>query len=109
MSRSSELLDCWISAGERIGSYCMSLWCGVTNLVTQGALKMIKLGMDTRSMIARFEAERQALALMDHVEQGNGSIIGSRALAEDNTCRMAAWARTNSLPASLKGLYCAPP
>ena len=30
------------------------------------ALKLIKLGMDTRSVIARFEAERQALALMDH-------------------------------------------
>jgi WD40 repeat protein/serine/threonine protein kinase len=30
------------------------------------ALKVIKLGMDTRSVIARFEAERQALAVMDH-------------------------------------------
>ena len=30
------------------------------------ALKVIKLGMDSRSVIARFEAERQALALMDH-------------------------------------------
>ena len=30
------------------------------------ALKTIKLGMDTREVIARFEAERQALALMDH-------------------------------------------
>jgi serine/threonine protein kinase/tetratricopeptide (TPR) repeat protein len=30
------------------------------------ALKIIKAGMDTRQMIARFEAERQALALMDH-------------------------------------------
>jgi serine/threonine protein kinase/tetratricopeptide (TPR) repeat protein len=30
------------------------------------ALKIIKLGMDTREVIARFEAERQALALMDH-------------------------------------------
>jgi WD40 repeat protein/serine/threonine protein kinase len=30
------------------------------------ALKVIKLGMDTRSVIARFEAERQALARMDH-------------------------------------------
>jgi serine/threonine protein kinase/Tfp pilus assembly protein PilF len=30
------------------------------------ALKIIKLGMDTRAVIARFEAERQALALMDH-------------------------------------------
>ena len=30
------------------------------------ALKIIKLGMDTQQVIARFEAERQALALMDH-------------------------------------------
>ncbi|MGA2870344.1 MAG: serine/threonine-protein kinase, partial [Verrucomicrobiota bacterium] len=32
----------------------------------QVALKVIKPGMDTKSVIARFEAERQALALMDH-------------------------------------------
>ncbi|MCP5527244.1 MAG: protein kinase [Verrucomicrobiales bacterium] len=32
----------------------------------QVALKIIKLGMDTRQVIARFEAERQALAMMDH-------------------------------------------
>jgi serine/threonine protein kinase len=30
------------------------------------ALKMIKLGMDTKAVLARFEAERQALAMMDH-------------------------------------------
>jgi serine/threonine protein kinase/tetratricopeptide (TPR) repeat protein len=30
------------------------------------ALKLIKAGMDSRSVLARFEAERQALALMDH-------------------------------------------
>ena len=30
------------------------------------ALKVIKLGMDTRAVISRFEAERQALAMMDH-------------------------------------------
>jgi serine/threonine protein kinase len=30
------------------------------------ALKIIKLGMDTKQVIARFEAERQALALMEH-------------------------------------------
>jgi serine/threonine protein kinase len=30
------------------------------------ALKVIKLGMDTKNVIARFEAERQALAMMDH-------------------------------------------
>ena len=30
------------------------------------AIKVIKLGMDTKAVIARFEIERQALALMDH-------------------------------------------
>ena len=32
----------------------------------QGALKVIKPGMDSNEVIARFEAERQALAMMDH-------------------------------------------
>ena len=32
----------------------------------QVALKFIKLGMDSKAVLARFEAERQALALMDH-------------------------------------------
>src|SRR5271170_1111132 len=47
--------------------------CGVVYMAEQEkpvrrrvALKVIKLGMDTRSVIARFEADRQALALMDH-------------------------------------------
>lgn len=47
--------------------------CGVVYMAEQQkpvrrrvALKIIKLGMDTKSVIARFEAERQALALMDH-------------------------------------------
>ena len=45
------------------------------------ALKIIKLGMDTREVIARFEAERQALALMDHpniarVFDGGGTETG---------------------------------
>jgi serine/threonine protein kinase len=31
------------------------------------ALKVIKAGMDSRQVVARFEAERQALAMMDHV------------------------------------------
>lgn len=35
-------------------------------IARQVALKVIKPGMDTRQVIARFEAERQALALMDH-------------------------------------------
>jgi serine/threonine protein kinase len=47
--------------------------CGVVWMAEQEqpvrrrvALKVIKLGMDTKSVIARFEAERQALAMMDH-------------------------------------------
>ncbi|HMO64620.1 MAG TPA: serine/threonine-protein kinase, partial [Verrucomicrobiota bacterium] len=47
--------------------------CGVVYVAEQTepvrrrvALKVIKLGMDTKSVVARFEAERQALALMDH-------------------------------------------
>jgi serine/threonine protein kinase len=45
------------------------------------ALKVIKLGMDTKSIVARFEAERQALALMDHpsiarVLDGGATITG---------------------------------
>jgi eukaryotic-like serine/threonine-protein kinase len=47
--------------------------CGVVYLAEQDepvrrrvALKVIKLGMDTKEVIARFEAERQAIARMDH-------------------------------------------
>src|SRR5262245_30652648 len=47
--------------------------CGVVFMAEQEqpvrrqvALKIIKLGMDTHEVIARFEAERQALAMMDH-------------------------------------------
>src|SRR4051812_6526518 len=35
-------------------------------IVQQVALKVIKPGMDSRAVIARFEQERQALALLDH-------------------------------------------
>ncbi|MEE8142855.1 MAG: serine/threonine-protein kinase, partial [Planctomycetota bacterium] len=35
-------------------------------VIRKVALKIIKLGMDTREVVARFEAERQALAMMDH-------------------------------------------
>ncbi len=48
--------------------------CGVVYMAEQEepvrrrvALKIIKLGMDTHSVVARFEAERQALAMMDHL------------------------------------------
>ena len=64
--------------GDRIGRYKLLQkigegGCGVVYMAEQEepvrrrvALKVIKLGMDTKSVIARFEAERQALALMDH-------------------------------------------
>ena len=64
--------------GSRVGRYKLLQkigegGCGAVYLAEQQepvrrhvALKVIKLGMDTKSVIARFEAERQALALMDH-------------------------------------------
>src|SRR5437016_10879281 len=65
-------------SGDRIGRYRLLEeighgGCGVVYMAEQEepvrrkvALKVIKLGMDTRQVVARFEAERQALALMDH-------------------------------------------
>ena len=64
--------------GSRIGSYKLlgilgEGGYGIVYLAEQQepikrrvALKIIKPGMDTRQVIARFEAERQALALLDH-------------------------------------------
>ena len=64
--------------GDHIGRYKLLQQigeggCGVVYMAEQEepvrrrvALKVIKLGMDTKQVIARFEAERQALALMDH-------------------------------------------
>src|SRR5499427_856853 len=64
--------------GDKIGHYKLLQQigeggCGVVYMAEQEepvrrrvAVKVIKLGMDTRQVVARFEAERQALALMDH-------------------------------------------
>ena len=64
--------------GDKIGHYKLRETigeggCGVVYVAEQEepirrrvALKVIKLGMDTKQVIARFEAERQALAMMDH-------------------------------------------
>src|SRR5262249_10244800 len=43
------------------------------------ALKLIKAGMDSRQVIARFEAERQALALMDHANIARVLVAGPTA------------------------------
>ena len=65
-------------AGERIGQYKLLQQIGEGGFGTvwvaeqeqpvrrRVALKIIKLGMDTKEVIARFEQERQALAMMDH-------------------------------------------
>lgn len=65
-------------AGDEIGRYKLLQQigeggCGIVFMAEQlepvhrrVALKVVKPGMDTRSVTARFEAERQALALMDH-------------------------------------------
>jgi serine/threonine protein kinase len=65
--------------GDHIGRYKLleqigEGGCGVVYVAEQQepvrrrvALKVIKLGMDTKQVIARFEAERQALAMMDHL------------------------------------------
>lgn len=66
------------TAGDKIGRYKLLQkigegGCGIVYMAEQEepvrrrvALKIIKLGMDTKSVIARFEAERQALAMMEH-------------------------------------------
>ena len=64
-ARSSARTSCWSRSAKAA--------LGVVYLAEQErpvrrrvALKIIKPGMDTRQVIARFEAERQALAMMDH-------------------------------------------
>ena len=64
--------------GERIGPYKLLQQIGEGGFGTvwmaeqqepvrrRVALKIIKLGMDTKEVVARFEQERQALAMMDH-------------------------------------------
>src|SRR5213594_3323000 len=66
------------AVGQTIGRYKLlekvgEGGCGVVYVAEQTepvrrrvALKVIKLGMDTRQVVARFESERQALAMMDH-------------------------------------------
>ncbi len=65
-------------SGERIGRYRLlqqigeggfgTVWMAeqMEPVTRRVALKIIKAGMDTKEVIARFEAERQALAMMDH-------------------------------------------
>jgi len=64
--------------GDRVGPYVLRqrigeggfgiVWMAeqVEPISRMVALKVVKAGMDTRQVLARFEAERQALAMMDH-------------------------------------------
>src|SRR6266478_4571539 len=77
-ARAAQAFSAGEKPGDRIGHYKLLQQigeggCGVVYMAEQEApvrrrvaLKIIKPGMDTKSVMARFEAERQALALMDH-------------------------------------------
>ena len=77
-SQSTKAPDCQPDRLERIGSYRILETLGeggmgivylaeqVEPIRRRVALKVVKLGMDTREVLARFDAERQALAVMSH-------------------------------------------
>src|SRR6266487_373638 len=77
-ARAAQAFQAGEKPGDRIGHYKLLQQigeggCGIVYMAEQEvpvrrrvALKIIKPGMDTKSVMARFEAERQALALMDH-------------------------------------------
>jgi serine/threonine protein kinase len=77
-SRASEIAKAVEGVSTLIGNYLLlerlgEGGCGVVFLAEQQkpvrrrvALKIVRLGMDTENVIARFKAEQQALALMDH-------------------------------------------
>jgi len=77
-SGASSAIDDLEKPGTKVGHYILQRALGAGGFGTvylaeqlepvkrQVALKVIKLGMDTKEVIARFEAEKQALALMDH-------------------------------------------
>jgi serine/threonine protein kinase len=77
-SRLTATTDASSGAGQTIGSYRLlqkigeggmaEVWLGeqTTPVHRTVAIKLIKTGMDTKALVARFESERQALALMDH-------------------------------------------
>ena len=64
-ARSSARTSCWSRSAKAAWGWSSSP-SSTSRSAAAWRLKVIKPGMDTRQVIARFEAERQALALMDH-------------------------------------------
>ena len=97
-SHETELLGTWIGPyklREVIGEGGMGTVYGAEQeqpIRRKVALKIIKLGMDSREVIARFEAERQALALMDHpniakiIDAGTVGVPAFRSPSSLNSC-----------------------
>ena len=71
------------------------------------ALKIIKLGMDTREVVVRFEAERQALALMDHPHIATVLDGGATEASTEYTVSSFLWSITeiSNRPSFGRGLY----
>jgi hypothetical protein len=75
--------------------------CGVVYVAEQTepvrrrvALKVIKLGMDTKQVVARFEAERQALAMMDHPNIAkvlDAGVVGQRSAVRSQRSEVSRW------------------
>ena len=85
-ARSSGRTSCW-SRSARAASASSSWPSRPQPVRRKVALKVIKPGMDTRQVVARFEAERQALALMDHpniakVLDGGATAVGPPVLRD---------------------------
>lgn len=79
LDNSPALVSDGLSAGERLGGRYVvreplgegglgEVWLAdqIEPIQRQVAIKVIKLGMDTRRVVARFEAERQTLAMLEH-------------------------------------------
>ena len=97
-ARSSAPTSCSQQIGE--GGMGMVYMAEQTEPVSRKvALKIIKPGMDTQQVIARFEAERQALALMDHPNIARVLDAGHDRLAAGRTSSWS-WSRASRSPST---------
>ena len=85
-------------ADRRGGHGHWSSWPRAAAVRRKVALKIIKPGMDSREVIARFEAERQALALMDHPNIARVFDAGTTATAGRTSSW--SWSRASRSPST---------